>query len=217
MNEFVRKMNTSFINEETIEIRHAINQDVNVIVNILLDVFKDKFSHMFDNDLDKGRLKIEKFYEELCSEELDDYFVTVQEDKILGVIHFTHKESIENSDTSSILQIFNTLGIFKGLRATMALAMLDSKKFNKKSCYIDFMGVLPDAQGKGIETVLINKAEEFARSKNYPLLSLNVIGKNNGITKQYEELGFKMIKYDSGFLSSKLFGISDYYYLEKTL
>ena len=74
------------------------------------------------------------------------------------------------------------MGIFRGISATVAFALMDSKDFNRDSYYVDFVGVLQASQGKGKGkgSLLMSKAEDFAKSKNFWLLSLSVIGRNTG-------------------------------------
>ena len=201
-----------------IEIRNPTKQESVFLVDILLDTFSDKFSHIFNNDLEKGRSVITKFYEEITDKELTTYFIAVEDNSVLGAIHLTYHDAPESSDSvSSIVHIFQTLGIFRGISATVAFALMDSKDFNKNSCYVDFLGVLPTSQGKGIGSKLMEKANEFAKSKNFPLLSLSVIGRNTGAIRLYEKLGFKIIKKNSSILTRLLYGFSDFFYMEKTL
>lgn len=200
-----------------IEIRNPTNQEVNVIVDILTDIFSDKFSHIFQNDLENGKLVICKFYKDSSYEELSNYFVAVEHDRVLGVIHLTYYGAKENSSLSSIIYTLQKLGIFRGIKATVAFALLDFKDFNKSSCFVDFVGILPVFQGRGIGKLLLKKAEEFARYKKFHILSLNVIGKNKGAIKLYQKLGFKKIKYNKSVLGRLFFGIKDFFYMEKIL
>ena len=200
-----------------IEIRNPTHQEVSIIVDILMITFSDKFSHIFDNDLEKGRSVIYKFYETITNEELNNYFVAVEDDNVLGAIHLTYHGAKENTSSSSIVYAFQTLGIFRGIRATFALALLDFRDFDKKSCYVDFLGVLPAFQGKGIGTKLLDEADEFARSENFNLLSLSVIGRNTEAIKLYEKLGFRKKRYKSSVLGRLLLGVPDFFYMEKTL
>ena len=200
-----------------IEIRNPTQNEVNVIVDILLDAFADKFSYIFNNELEKGREIIEKYYQTIHKDELDNHFVAVEDNTILGAIQLKYKGAKSSTGNVSLTDIISKLGIFRGLSATVALSVLDYEDFNKDSCYVSFVGVLPESRGKGIGTKLLEKAEEFARSNNLPLLSLSVIGTNTGAIKLYKNLDFKKIKHNNTVLGSLLFGVTEYYYMEKTL
>jgi GNAT superfamily N-acetyltransferase len=50
--------------------------------------------------------------------------------------------------------------------------------------------VRPEARGRGVGRTLIAAAEEWARDRGYPLLTLNVFVQNRDALRLYEELGF---------------------------
>lgn len=70
--------------------------------------------------------------------------------------------------------------------------------YNKeKHGHISDLIVSPDAEGRGIGSLLIAKAEEWARSKGYSWLTLSVFAENVRAKRIYEQLGFEkdIIKY----------------------
>ncbi|MEH6656081.1 GNAT family N-acetyltransferase [Leeuwenhoekiella marinoflava] len=50
--------------------------------------------------------------------------------------------------------------------------------------------VAPDARGRGIGKLLMNKAEEWTKKSGYNLLTLNVFDDNKKARKLYQSLGF---------------------------
>jgi ribosomal protein S18 acetylase RimI-like enzyme len=50
--------------------------------------------------------------------------------------------------------------------------------------------VRPEARGRGVGRTLIAAAEQWARDRGYPLLTLHVFVENRAALRLYEELGF---------------------------
>ncbi|MCH4827575.1 GNAT family N-acetyltransferase [Planococcus halocryophilus] len=80
------------------------------------------------------------------------------------------------------------------------------------------LGVQADAQGKGIDSSLLQKAEEWAITKANSRLELTVVEENNPARKLYEKIGYepKGIRRKSMIINNKLHNeiymakISDY-------
>ena len=63
--------------------------------------------------------------------------------------------------------------------------------------YISDVAVAPDFEGRGVGRLLLETAEDWARSKGYSLLSLYVFAGNTRARQIYEKLGYRpeVIKY----------------------
>lgn len=61
---------------------------------------------------------------------------------------------------------------------------------DKGDYYIDTVSVGPDFQGRGIGTILIQKAEQVAQDKGFTRVTLNVAEDNPGAKRLYEKLGY---------------------------
>jgi GNAT superfamily N-acetyltransferase len=63
--------------------------------------------------------------------------------------------------------------------------------------YISDVAVTPDFEGRGVGRLLLETAEDWARSKGYSLLSLYVFAGNTRTRQIYEKLGYcpEVIKY----------------------
>ncbi|MEO6546729.1 MAG: GNAT family N-acetyltransferase, partial [Ferruginibacter sp.] len=61
---------------------------------------------------------------------------------------------------------------------------------SEKHAHIADVIVAPEGSGKGIGALLMEKAEEWARSQGYHWLTLSVFAQNTRARELYERLGF---------------------------
>lgn len=58
-------------------------------------------------------------------------------------------------------------------------------------CYISAIATTEEAQGKGVGHALMDAAENWARSRSYTILSLEVFAQNERARSLYKQLGYK--------------------------
>ena len=58
-----------------------------------------------------------------------------------------------------------------------------------------FAAIHPDYQGKHINTLLMNKAFNYLKEKNYSLVTLDTAANNKKAIQIYKHQGFKLVKY----------------------
>ncbi len=64
--------------------------------------------------------------------------------------------------------------------------------FSGRQCgHINTIAVSESYEGRGVGSVLMRAAEEWARSKGYSQLTLNVFARNDHARETYEHLGFR--------------------------
>lgn len=68
-----------------------------------------------------------------------------------------------------------------------ALPYLDHKHY----AYLGFMFVIPEHRGRGINSLIIAKLNEWALSKNLREVRLTVYAENDSALRAYEKAGFK--------------------------
>ena len=78
--------------------------------------------------------------------------------------------------------------------------MLLTENVGTHDFHVDSVAVDPSTRGMGIGTLLMQKAEEVARSKRKNKMMLGVISENQGAIKLYKRLGYEIIKTHQGFL-----------------
>ncbi|MEM9174939.1 MAG: GNAT family N-acetyltransferase [Myxococcota bacterium] len=64
--------------------------------------------------------------------------------------------------------------------------------------------VLPEAQGRGVGTVLLGELERRARERNAANLTLEVVGTNEGAQRLYERYGFTHDEPPTYFMTKRL-------------
>lgn len=71
------------------------------------------------------------------------------------------------------------------------LTMSNDYYTGEQCAHLTDIVVVPSAEGKGVGKFLLQKAEEWAVSKNSPWITLNAFDGNNHARKVYEKAGYK--------------------------
>ena len=196
-----------------VEIRSPKRSELVEIVNILLIAFEDKFSYIFRGDMDKGKELLKADYSSIDDRKLTNHFVAIENNRVVGTIHLKSKSS--RYKQISFIKIIKKMGFFKGLKVGIALRILDSFEFEKNSCYIASLAVLPEYRNRGIGASLLNYAEKDSKKKNFKSLSLHVLSRNANARKFYKKFGFIEIQNINSFWTQWLLGFREYIYLKK--
>jgi ribosomal protein S18 acetylase RimI-like enzyme len=196
-----------------VEIRSPKRSELAEIVNILLIAFEDKFSYIFRGEIDKGKELFNVDYSSMDDRKLTNYFVAIENNRVVGTIHLKSRSS--NYKQLSFIKIIKKMGFFKGLRVGIALRLLDSFEFEKNSCYIASLAVLPEYRNLGTGAALLSNAENYSKKKNYKSLSLHVLSRNVNARIFYKKFGFKEIQRINSFWTQWLLGFREYIYLKK--
>lgn len=85
--------------------------------------------------------------------------------------------------------LLSELGWMKGNRAAAVFSLYE-RKAKKGELLMDGIVVDPKYRGKGIGTRLFSKLMEYAKSKKYSTIRLDVIDTNPGARRLYKRLGF---------------------------
>ena len=166
----------------TIEIAHGIpkNQKLRV-ARIIFDAFEDKYKHIF-GPRKKSIYAIMQFLRD------DRTIVALQKDVVVGVggLKFGGKGFIDPS-LSPIVRILK-LGTPKAVVMGWFFYL---GRVEEKELFIDSLAVIKDLRGKGVGSSLLKFIIDFARSRGYLKVKLQVIEKNWRAKKLYEKKGFK--------------------------
>jgi ribosomal protein S18 acetylase RimI-like enzyme len=80
----------------------------------------------------------------------------------------------------------------KGERCGFIYLHLDTDYYTKeKYAHISDIVVSKEAEGKGVAKLLMQKADEWAREKKVPWITLNVFANNTHAQEVYEKLGYQ--------------------------
>jgi ribosomal protein S18 acetylase RimI-like enzyme len=111
-----------------------------------------------------------------------------QRDEIDSANLASLKKAMETPEPDSIIYIAEDEA---GKRAGFLHLQIQIDYFNgKRVGYISDIAVDSSFEGQGVGRILLDKAEEWARTKGCHLLSLYVFSSNSRARKIYEKLGF---------------------------
>lgn len=165
-----------------IEITHGIpkNQKLRV-ARIIFEAFEDKYKHIF-GPRKKSIYAIMQFLRD------DRTIVALQRGVVVGVggVKFEGKGFID-PNLSSLVRVLK-LGT---PRAAVMGWFFYLGRVEERELFIDSLAVIKELRGKGIGSSLLKFIIDFARSKGYLRVKLQVIGKNWRAKKLYEKKGFK--------------------------
>lgn len=200
-----------------IKIRLAEEKDIPAIVSELRISFHDKYAHLFCGKEETGTTLLLDYYAKIGKNYLDDHFVAVDGNKVVGVtrILFPHTNVIMPSSFFSLFELIKRFGLLKGITVKIGLRIADTDEFDNDSSYIEFVCVLPEYQNHGIGSKLLNTGEEFTKARNFDNISLYVFETNTLARELYAKKGYKEIWRFSSRLTQWLIGFKTVIYLKK--
>ena len=115
-------------------------------------------------------------------------FTAVDDGKLLGILMFqTADGEFFQLKLSAVFRRFSPV---RALRIVLNLALLAATA-RPDEFIVDSLAVSPATRGLGIGTRLMASAEDKARAMGKSMMSLSVIGENEGAVRLYERIGFK--------------------------
>ena len=112
--------------------------------------------------------------------------------------------------------LFTRFSPLRAIRMLLNLLLLaDGTKGDE--FVVDSLAVDPACRGRGVGTALLRKAEERARSIGKRMMSLGVIGENEGAIRLYERLGYRRTRTWDGHLVRLATGSAGVHRMEKRL
>lgn len=101
--------------------------------------------------------------------------------------------------------LYTRYGLWRAVVKGIALHFLQHKPSHGE-LYVEGVAVVDSARGKGVGTRLFDALMNFARTRNYETISLEVIDTNIRALKLYERLGFTIQKRTQLWPANKLIG-----------
>ena len=92
-----------------------------------------------------------------------------------------------------------------------------TERARPKECYVMWICVSPEAQGKGVGAALMDRAEAIAHERGLPRIALYVAANNEGAKRFYQRQG---MSHEGGIRSrttSWLFGIREWHRMVKVV
>ena len=176
--------------EPNVEIEEGIEpQHVEDALRILHEAFARKLRHGFRDADDMVRLFHDSVDRTSC-------YSAIVDGRCLGVLTWsTRGREFYGFSARGLLTRFSP---WRALRILFnCLLLLDSPAADE--LIVESIAVSPAARGLGLGTLLMERAEARALAMDKRLLSLGVIGENEGAIRLYERLGYRITRTMSGF------------------
>jgi GNAT superfamily N-acetyltransferase len=174
---------------EKIKITDEINENqLNQAMDIYYFAFKQKIKLLI-----KSKEKAVEVYKKSLN--ADRIFYAVMENKVVGLagLHYENKNFID-VEYRSLRKHFNPFRSY----FIYSIYKLISPKIKEDVLRIDSLAVKESVRGLGIGSQLIDKVFQFAKSKGFNEVILEVVDTNPKAKKLYEKIGFKekkLVKY----------------------
>lgn len=151
-------------------------------------------------------------------ESAEQDFVGILDNQVLGflTLKFSGQSKRDHRQSLQVKELLQKYGFFAVLRAWL-FDLIFQHKLKVNELYIDTVGVLTDAQGKGVGTALMRFCETFAKDHHCKRLTLMVIYENPRAMALYKRLGYKVVSSHSLWLLKRSTGISGAYLMEKKI
>lgn len=179
------------MNIERIEIAEGINQNhLHDALRMSYDAFAKKFRIGFRNADDLIRIFAGSIDTTSC-------ISATLNGQLVGILTFsTTTQEFYHLNTVTLLTRFSPIRVIRIIFNLMLL----TENVGTHDFHVDSIAVDPSTRGMGVGTLLMQKAEEVARSKRKSKMALGVISENQGAIKLYKRLGYEIIKTHQGFL-----------------
>ena len=145
----------------------------------------------------------------------DRAIIALQDGDLVGVLGLNFDgRSLASMHLRSFVQEFGPIrGFFKALLADI----LFERKTQQGVLLMDGIAVASQARGQGIGSGLFQQLLDFAQSKNYQRIRLDVIDENPKAKRLYEKLGFKAVNHQNTWYLKWLIDVSGSTTMLKTL
>lgn len=194
-------------------VENISEKSLNNVVNLIYDAFELKFKHiwLFTKNEDKIKTVIKE------SININSGLYAWLDGEVLGFIGLKDKEiGFLKYNYRAFKKAFGLVGGTWRYFLNKLFTKYDTQpEFHQE--VIELIVVSPKARGLGIGSILMDKAQEYAKGVGRKELILEVVDSNPKAKKLYERLGFyEFDKKDLGPLADKA-GFSSYFYMAKSI
>jgi ribosomal protein S18 acetylase RimI-like enzyme len=188
-------------------IRKALPSEGQKIAKTIANSYSEELSA-----LTKDQARVTKVFEQGIHTER--FWVCIQNGEILGISACSDLHG--RAFTPNRKVCIKNFGLIRGFIAYLVFKSEFTKQvpYPKTTGYIEFVGVLDTARGRGIAKAILH--EIIKQSKQYNEFILDVMDNNIPAIKSYEKLGFIEFKREP-FRGGKSKGIKDRVYMTYTV
>ncbi|MCG8434560.1 MAG: GNAT family N-acetyltransferase [Gammaproteobacteria bacterium] len=149
------------------------------------ELYDEAFQRKFKPIIASDELRVAILAESICP----DFAVTAfKGDQLVGIAGF-HEENFSFTGGGSARGVLKRLGWLKGLRAILLFALFER---NPRHGELLMDGIVVDdsERGKGVGSGILERLTEYAISKKYKTLRLDVVDTNPRAKQLYQRQGF---------------------------
>ncbi len=182
-------------------------QYIDEALRVLYDAFAEKFRIGFRHADDLRRLFRDSVDTTNC-------FSALVDGQLAALLTF--RTTGQEFYHLSMVALFTRFSPLRAVRMLFNLLLLaDGTKADE--FVVDSLAVDPACRGRSVGTALLRKAEARARSMGKRVMSLGVIGENEGAIRLYERLGYRTTQTWDGYLVRLATGAAAVHRMEKPL
>jgi len=197
-------------------IRRDEAHDTAAVAELLTEAFSDEFRCIFGKRIAQGRKALTEMFIHHWDMGFDGTYVKEVNGEVVGFITLQTKESPSMPIWPALRAFLRHLGFLGIARALIGLPFF-MKRIGREDCYIEALGVGKGWQGQGIRSALLKQAEEYAKERGKPYLTLEASRTNGAAIRLYRRLGFTVVRQLSSPLIGRLFGTSGWVFMRKNL
>lgn len=164
------------------------------------------------------QLSISRDFKLFNIESAEQEFVGIIDGTVLGFLslRFSGQAKEFNSQSLNMRELLPKYGVFAVIRAWI-FDLIFQHHPEEGELYIDTVGVLAEARGKGVGSSLLRFCEIYAKEHHCKKLTLMVIYENPKAKALYERLGYTVVSSHSLWLLKRSTGVSGAYFMEKKI
>jgi ribosomal protein S18 acetylase RimI-like enzyme len=194
----------------------ADNSHLEDILNIFYEGFSEKLG--FITRKTDQQLSFARDFNLFNIESTEQEFVGIIDDRVMGFLSLKFLGQSEglHHKRLNMKELYGKYGFFTIIRAWL-FDFIFHHKLQEGELYIDTVGVLTEARGKGVGTSLLRFCETFAKERGFEKLTLMVIYENPKALALYKRLKYTVVSNHSLWMLKKSTGVSGAYFMEKKI
>jgi ribosomal protein S18 acetylase RimI-like enzyme len=196
--------------------RVATPNDAETIAQILASAFADKMRVTFGERVQEALPLLSDVYRRILLDGWDGALLAEADGRALGALLLEPPGKVRHY-VAQIPRALARFGVCGFVRAAIGEFLFEYYLPQRDEAYVNSLGVLPEAQGRGIGRLLLHAAEDWARRKDKRRLTLYVAANNAPAVHLYESFGMSVQRVMRSRISARFFGIGEWLYMVKRL
>jgi ribosomal protein S18 acetylase RimI-like enzyme len=207
---------TRAITPPGLKVRTATTEDAPSISALLVAGFADKFRVLFGDDLERVGHLLARVLGDQLAKDRKGVFVAELNSHPVGVVYTEPSLPGWREWLAYTGLAFSELGFWRSIRALPGVLLL-AYPSTRDDLYISELTVSEAARGQRIGQALLDIAARWGWERGKRRLTLHVAADNAPALRLYRRSGFRVANRERDLISWLLFGIGEWYFMEKPL